>query len=63
MTTSVRKSLEFSVLVMTTIKSTETSNWDETQTECMYFIAKVRIKMHAFSSCFISELLVSVLLL
>ena len=57
------KNLRFSALVKTAIKSTETSSRDETQTECMHFnpyfsrvysIAKVGIKMHALSSCFIS---------
>ena len=52
--TSLGKKLKFSVLVGTAIESTETSSWDETQTECMHFnpyfsrvysTAKVEIKM------------------
>ena len=55
--------MKFSALVGTTIKSTETSNWDKTQTECMHFNpyfsftvypAKVGVKMHAPSLHFIS---------
>ena len=29
--------MEFSVVVGTTIKCTQTSSWDETQSECMHF--------------------------
>ena len=67
---SVRKILKFSVLVGTAIKSTETSSWDETRTECMHFNpcfsctiypAKVGIKMRVKSVCVSSQLLVSVL--
>jgi len=58
-----KKNLKISVLVGTAIKSTETSSRDETRTEYMHFnpffsqlysTAKVVIKMHALSLCFIS---------
>jgi len=35
--TSVRENFKVSTLVVTAIKSTETSSWDETRTECMHF--------------------------
>ena len=58
-----RKNLKFSALVGTAIESTETSSWIETRTKSMHFnlyfsmvysTAKVGIKMHGLSSCFIS---------
>ena len=45
-----------------TVKSVETSSWNQTQTECMHFnhsfsctvyLAKVGVKMHSLSLCFI----------
>jgi len=56
----IGKYLKFSVLIGTAIRSTATSSWDEIRTECMHFnpctayLAKVGIKMHGLSFCFIS---------
>jgi len=63
---------KFSVFVGTAIKSTEANSWDETQSEythfnhcfsCTIYLAKLRIKMHALRSCFISAVCFSVFLL